>query len=103
MRKALDDVADKDPVVMWARIADMANDAIKFEILARVCIFLFRFVFLFAERNPEFTFAFREPLDTMEILLTTHLPSRPTFVAKSKMPFPTARQNSKRPPVSSVT
>ena len=36
LKKSLDDVADKDPVVMWSRISEMANDAIKFEILAKV-------------------------------------------------------------------
>ena len=36
LKKALDEVADKDPVVMWSRIAEMADDATKFEILAKV-------------------------------------------------------------------
>ena len=40
MKSSLDAVADKDPVVMWSRIADMADDAKKFEILAKVSLFV---------------------------------------------------------------
>ena len=39
LKKALDEVADKDPVVMWSRIAEMADDATKFEILAKVSVY----------------------------------------------------------------
>merc|ERR1712048_1392132 len=38
LKKALDEVADKDPVVMWSRIAEMADDATKFEILAKKAV-----------------------------------------------------------------
>ena len=41
LKKALDEVADKDPVVMWSRIAEMADDATKFEILAKVNFYQF--------------------------------------------------------------
>ena len=44
LKKALDEVADKDPVVMWSRIAEMADDATKFEILAKVNFYRFLLV-----------------------------------------------------------
>ena len=44
LKKALDEVADKDPVVMWSRIAEMADDATKFEILAKVSFYQFLLV-----------------------------------------------------------
>ena len=47
---------------MWARIADMANDAIKFEILARVSIYsTYQTSIADFKEMPEFIFHFREP------------------------------------------